>query len=119
VGLVRLSTGSVEQSTMEEAVRLVLAERQPSILLTRDSFDAARLLLVPALLGEGQELAVLVPVRGGNVLAPLTAAGVWDERVAVGRAMGRALCEKANTGSQQPLSPVPLRVSRTRMVEQL
>lgn len=44
-----------------------------------DSFDAARLLLVPEYLKEGEELAALIPDRDTLTLVPIPSDGDWKE----------------------------------------
>jgi hypothetical protein len=58
-------------------VRTAIEKQQVSVVRAGDSFDATRLLLVPEALGEGEELAALIPDRETLVLCPPPADGDW------------------------------------------
>jgi hypothetical protein len=87
---------------MAAVVRRALAENAVNVLKGGDSFDAARLLLVPGVLGEGEELAAAIPDRDTLVLASPPADGDWEP-----------LRKLARTPAGDVLWPEPLRVTST------
>jgi uncharacterized protein YtpQ (UPF0354 family) len=107
VKLVPLSTQQPREGTLAEAVSLVVEGGEGVLLLSQDTFDAARLLLLPSLLSGTQGLAALAPERDGLVLLPLPPG---DAQWAQVRQMGQGLYEQSKQRGQ-PLSAVPLRVT--------
>jgi hypothetical protein len=85
----------------DEAVRKVLGASSIAAFKTGDTFDAARVLLVPSLLADGEALIALLPDRDTLLLAPLPGAD--------GLAQLRALARKR---SGDLLLDVPLKVTR-------
>jgi hypothetical protein len=87
---------------MADVVRRALAENAVNVLEGGDSFDAERLLPVPGVLGEGEELAAAIPDRDTLVLASPPTDGDWS-------AMGKL----ARAPAGDVLWPEPLRVTST------
>jgi len=84
-----------------EATREALESRTIVVSKALDTYDAARLLLVPERLVDGEELAVLIPDRDTLVLAPVPANGDWN-----------TLNRLASKNAGRELLPRALRVSR-------
>lgn len=84
-----------------EIVRGVLERNTMSVVKTADGYDAARLLLVPESLREGEVVAAAVPDRDTLVLAPAPRDGDWTVYRKVAR-----------TPAGPPLLGVPLSVTR-------
>ena len=82
-------------------VRSVLEGNSISVGKGGASYDAARLLLVPGVLAEGQELAAAIPDRDPLVLAALPSDGDWS-----------AMRKMARTPAGDVLWREPLRVTR-------
>lgn len=78
-----------------------LNEGQMQVVKALDTYDAARLLLLPELLEEGQEVAACVPDRDTLVILPVPD----DETIA-------RLLEAGQTTTAPPLIPDPIRVTR-------
>lgn len=75
-----------------DAVRSALESRNLNVIKTCDSFDAARLLLVPGYLEAGETLVALIPDRDTLVLTAPPANGDWAGlRTLAGAADGDAL----------------------------
>jgi hypothetical protein len=85
-------------------VRSVLEGNSISVVKGGDSYDAARLLLVPGALADGQELAAAIPDRDTLVLAPAPRDGDWS-----------AMRKMARTPAGDVLWGEPLRVTRSGM----
>lgn len=84
-----------------EIVRGVLERHAMSVVKTADGYDAARLLLVPESLREGETVAAAVPDRDTLVLAPPPKDGDWG-----------SYRKLARTPAGPPLLDVPLSVTR-------
>lgn len=84
-----------------EVVRHVLEESAISVVQSLDSFDAARLLLVPGCLEEGERVVAMIPDRDTLVIAPEPGDGDWAP-----------LYELARSATGDPLWKRPLLVSR-------
>ena len=80
-------------------VRRAFADRSVNVVKGGDSYDAARLLLVPACLDEGEELAAAIPDRDTLVLTAAPANGDWS-----------AMRKLAGTPAGDVLWPDPLLV---------
>ena len=95
-----LAKENLRPTMTHEMVRPVLADGRISIVKTMDTFDAARLLLVPGLLGPGEQVVALVPDRDtlGLTLPPRD--GDWS-----------ALRKLAQAAGGDPLWPEPVIVS--------
>lgn len=74
----------------EEAVRNVLEGGRMNLLKLGDTYDAARLLLVPSLLREGEAIAAVVPDRDTLALAPVPADGDWKSFARLSRSRDHA-----------------------------
>jgi len=86
---------------MAAVVQSVLEGGSLSVLKGGDSYDAARLLLVPGVLAEGQELAAAIPDRDTLVLTTVPADGDWGK-----------IRKLARTPAGDVLWREPLRVTR-------
>lgn len=82
-------------------VRRALDGGALSLLKSGDTFDAARLLLVPGCLEAGEEVAALVPDRDTLVVVRVPADGDWA-----------SLKKLAKSADGEPLLRTPLRVTR-------
>jgi len=82
------------------AVRRTLAEKSLNVLKGGDTFDAARILLVPECLGEGEEIAAAIPDRDTLMLTLPPMDGDWS-----------ALRKLARTPAGDVLWNEPLRVT--------
>ena len=60
-----------------EVVRSAVGSRDINVIKSCDSFDAARLLLVPGYLDAGESLVALIPDRDTLVLTAAPADGDW------------------------------------------
>ena len=87
-------------------VRSVLEGNSISVVKGGDSYDAARLLLVPGVLAEGQEVAAAVPDRDTLVLAPPPKDGDWS-----------AMRKMARTPAGDVLWREPLRVTKAGIAQ--
>jgi hypothetical protein len=67
----------LEQRFDHPPVRKTVLRKEVALIETRDSYDAARLLLVPRQLIPGETLVALVPDRDAQVLSPLPPNGDW------------------------------------------
>lgn len=95
-GLHQRSLDNLRASLPAQAVRGALAGNV-QVFKLGDTYDAARLLLVPSLLGEGEEVAAGVPDRDTLLLAPVPKD--W------------AALARANTPAGETLLLRPLRIS--------
>jgi hypothetical protein len=102
-GLRRIALDALRESFPAETVAGALAGN-PTAIQFNDSFDAARLLLVPEHLETGQEVVALVPHRDMLLLFP---AGILDDRDRLDEGI-RAL----DDGHHPPLLDRPVRVTR-------
>lgn len=82
-------------------VRNTLDQGELSVFKDLDSYDAARLLLVPDLLGEGESVVALIPDRDTLALAPVPADGDWS-----------SLRKLAHNAAGPPLWTEPVVVTR-------
>jgi hypothetical protein len=66
------------------------AVRESTLTMVKalDSYDAARILLVPGYLGDGEEVVALIPDRDTLTLAPLPTDGNWDTLRKLARVAG-------------------------------
>lgn len=85
-------------------VRDVIAERKMIRIMSGDTFEAARLLIVPEHLRDDEEVAAILPDRDILLLAPVPDDEVWQ---AYGRLAGEL------TGGEHPLLLRVLRVTAT------
>lgn len=60
-----------------DPVRAAVTAGKVSVIKSRDTYDAARLLLVPQHLGDGEQVAALIPDRDTLVLARVPPDGNW------------------------------------------
>lgn len=72
-----LAIENLGQSFRPEAIRPVLDESAMSVVKSEDTYDAARLLLIPGALQDGESIAALIPDRDTLVLAPVPDDGDW------------------------------------------
>ncbi len=103
-GLHALALENLRKNFPAEAVRKVVEQGEGTALKLGDSYDAARLLLVPEHLRDGEEVAALIPDQDSLVLAPVPGDGDWG-RLREG--------EQMVLGHGHRLLDRPLRVSRT------
>lgn len=96
-----LAVSNLRGSFSEEVVRKVLDEGVLSVVKSFDSFDAARLLLVPESLREGESVVATIPDRDTLALALAPVDGDW--------ASMRRLAQNA---AGEPLWTEPLLVTR-------
>ena len=85
-----------------DVVRSAVGSRNINVIKSCDSFDAARLLLVPAYLDEGESVVALIPDRDTLVLTTAPADGDWA-----------GLRKLARNAAGDPLWPEPLIVTST------
>jgi len=88
-----------------ETISDALEGKAISVVQSCDDHDAARLLLVPECLQEGQILVAFVPDKSTLILAPPPADGDWS---ALSPICGAALCERPLRVSRDGISPVSL-----------
>jgi uncharacterized protein YtpQ (UPF0354 family) len=62
---------NLKKKTPDNFVRATLDKRTLAVFKSGDTFDAARLLLVPDQLGEGEDIVAIVPDRDTLVLVPM------------------------------------------------
>lgn len=98
-----LSLENLRKNFPADVVRKAVEEGTGAALKMGDSYDAARLLLVPEHLSDGEEVAALIPDHDTLVLAPVPADGDWG-RLREGARM--------TLGHGSLLLDRPLRVSR-------
>jgi hypothetical protein len=98
-----LALGNLEKTFSPEIVRSVAEGKSASAVKMMDSFDAARVLLVPNHLREGEAVAATIPDRDSLFLAPLPADGDWS---------GLKKLARTTSGSGYHLLNRPLKVSR-------
>jgi len=72
-----LAMENLGQSFRPEAIRPVLDESAMSVVKSEDTYDAARLLLMPGALRDGEAIAALIPDRDTLVLAPVPDDDDW------------------------------------------
>ncbi len=84
----------------EETLRKILDSKAINVVKSLDSYDAARLLLVPQYLKEGETIAAAVPDRDTLLLAGIPADGNWS-----------GLSKLARVAAGDVLLDRPLRVS--------
>ncbi len=72
-----LAMENLGQTFKPEPVRAVLDDNSMSVVKSMDTYDAARLLLIPSTLQDGESVAALIPDRDTLVLAPVPADGDW------------------------------------------
>jgi uncharacterized protein YtpQ (UPF0354 family) len=83
-------------------LRAAIDQRALAVLKLQDSFDAARLLLLPDTLRDGEEVAAAIPDRDTLAVSPVPKDGDWSR-----------LEKLARTPAGPPLYPHTLRVSRS------
>lgn len=81
-----LAKANLSRAFDREAVRTVLSDRSVSVIKTGDTFDAARLLLVPDALEPGESIAALIPDRDTLALTVVPADGQWEQLRKLARA---------------------------------
>jgi hypothetical protein len=72
-----LAKANLSRAFNRETVRRVLSDRSISVVKTGDTFDAARLLLVPDALEPGESVAALIPDRDTLALTVVPGDGDW------------------------------------------
>jgi len=72
-----LAKQNLGRSFRPEAIRPVLDESAMSVVKSEDTYDAARLLLIPDALRDGESIAALIPDRDTLVLTPVPEDGDW------------------------------------------
>ena len=88
------------KSFRPEAIRPVLEESAMSVVKSEDTYDAARLLLIPGALRDGESIAALIPDRDTLVLTPVPEDGDWA-----------SLAKLAKNADGDPLWTEPLLVT--------
>jgi hypothetical protein len=68
---------NLRRKPIAEIVRSAIARKQVAVVKVGDSYDAARLLLVPEALAEGEELVAVVPDRETLGLLPVPSGDAW------------------------------------------
>ncbi len=98
-----IALANLRKNFSPDCVRNVL--KKPNVVAVKmmDSFDAARLLLVPEHLEEGEAVAAAVPDRETLVLAPVPQDGNWERFARVSK----------SPASESLILDRPLRVTRT------
>jgi hypothetical protein len=61
-----------------EAIRQLLAEGRKAFIQSEDTFDAARILVIPKYLAEGEEIAAAIPDRDALLIGPVPSDGDWS-----------------------------------------
>jgi uncharacterized protein YtpQ (UPF0354 family) len=102
LGVHRLALDNLRERFSPDPVREAVRKDAIVTIKAMDSFDAARLLLVPEFLKEGEELAALIPDRDTLTLVPIPVDGDWKEL----RKLARV------PASEHLLIDRPLKVSR-------
>lgn len=95
-----LARSNLSRVVEDGIVRRALADGSLNVVKAGDSFDAARLLLVPAALGPGERVAALIPDRDTLVITSVPTDGDWTD-----------LRKLARTHTGEPLWSDPLVVS--------
>jgi hypothetical protein len=95
-----LAVANLGKSFRPEAVRPIVEEGSMSVVKSEDTYDAARLLLIPDSLQEGESVAALIPDRDTLVLTPVPDDGDW-----------RSLTKLAKSADGDPLWMEPLVVT--------
>jgi len=73
----KLALANLAPTLPKQEIRQALAKQEVVTIQRMDSFDAARLLLVPAALKPGESLAAMIPDRDSLYLAPVPSDGDW------------------------------------------
>ena len=81
-----LAKANLSRAFNRETVRRVLSDRSLSIVKTGDTFDAARLLLVPDALEPGESIVALIPDRETLALTVVPGDGNWAQLRKLARA---------------------------------
>lgn len=95
-----LAVANLGKSFQPEAIRPIVEEGSMSVVKSEDTYDAARLLLIPDSLREGESIAALIPDRDTLVLVPVPEDGDW-----------RLLNKLAESAEGDPLWTEPLMVT--------
>lgn len=77
--LMNLALHGLQTPDVLAALRTAIAADTVTILKTGDSYDAARLLLLPALLRDDQRIVALVPDRDTLLISPMPDAKGWEQ----------------------------------------
>src|SRR5262249_52087011 len=77
-GVHELALKNLRLKFSPDLVTSVLRDNNMVAVKALDSFDAARLLLIPEQLDEGDEVVALIPDRDTLTLVPVPADGDWD-----------------------------------------
>jgi hypothetical protein len=101
VDALALAKANLSRAFDRNVVRGVLSDGSLSVIKTGDTFDAARLLLVPDVLEPGQSIAALIPDRNTLALTVVPPDGDWT-----------GLRKLARSADGDPLWPEPLLVTR-------
>lgn len=101
-----LAKANLRKSWQADKIRESLNSRTLLVIKTLDSYDAARLLLVPELLHEGESVAALVPDRDSLLLTQPPEDGNWS-----------GLERLAADGGDRPIFDQPLLVTRDGIFE--
>ena len=96
-----LAVANLGRSFQPDAVRPIVEEGSMSVVKSEDTYDAARLLLIPDSLRDGEAVAALIPDRDTLVLVPVPDNGDW-----------RSLTKLARSANGDPLWLEPLLVTR-------
>jgi hypothetical protein len=103
-GVHKLALGNLRARFSPDVVAGAVRGNSLVTVKALDSYDAARILLVPECLKDGEEIAALIPDRDTLTLVPVPADGNW-----------RALRDLARVpASEHLLIDRPIRVTRTR-----
>jgi hypothetical protein len=68
---------NLQRRFSKDVVREVIVKKTFPVIKAHDTYDAARLLLVPRYLEEGEAIAAAIPDRDSLLLAPLPDGGDW------------------------------------------
>jgi hypothetical protein len=98
-----LALGNLEKTFSSGLVRSVVEGKTANAVKAMDSFDAARVLLVPNHLREGEAVAAAIPDRDTLFLAPVPTDGDWNGLRKLARTRG---------GSGYHLLNRPLKITR-------
>jgi len=99
----KLALENLHRKWKPESIGDALAGRGISVVQSFDDHDAARLLLVPQCLGEGQILVAFVPDKSTLILAPPPSDDNWASLSPI---VGAALCERPLKVSRGGIAPI-------------
>ena len=102
-----LAKANLARAFDSTAVRSALSDRSMNVVKTNDTFDAARILLVPQFLEPGESIAAVIPDRDTLVLTAVPADGDWSRlRKIAGVAAGDPLWREPLIVTREGIAPV-------------